>query len=163
MPIDGGMRKSLVAGTRLVATYRKLEYTAEVIAGEGGKLRFDTPTELPDSTYPFTAWDEDPPKPAIDDDGQVAVAWMTRPMSWNDGAVIAVARPNLDRDGRITITRIEPSDRKAFLLCESLHYDDDGRLLAVWIDGGAEGNSKTGRYESRASSMVLKPCSSRSQ
>ena len=40
MPIDGGIRKSLVAGTRLVATYRKQEHIAEVVTGEDGKLRF---------------------------------------------------------------------------------------------------------------------------
>jgi hypothetical protein len=109
---------------------------------EAGKLRFDAPLVVGDSSYPFTAFDEDPPKPAVDDEGQVAVAWMTRPLSWNDGAVIAVARPNLDRDGRLAITRIEPSDKKAFLLCESLHYDDDGRLLALWVDGGRPENSR---------------------
>jgi hypothetical protein len=109
---------------------------------EAGRMRFDTPATLPDTTYPFTAFDEDPPKPAVDDDGQVAVAWMSRPWGRDDGTVIAVARPNLDRDGRVSLTRIEPSDAKAFLLCESLHYDDDGRLLAVWVDGGRPADSR---------------------
>jgi hypothetical protein len=40
MSIDGGMRKQLAAGMRLVASYRKETHTAEVIEGEEGKLRF---------------------------------------------------------------------------------------------------------------------------
>ena len=40
MAIDGGMRKQLAAGMRLVASYRKAQHTAEVIQGEDGKLRF---------------------------------------------------------------------------------------------------------------------------
>ena len=40
MAIDGGMRKSLQAGTRLVATYRKQQHVVEVVDGEDGKLRF---------------------------------------------------------------------------------------------------------------------------
>src|SRR5688572_26075679 len=40
MSIDGGMRKQLNAGMRLVANYRKETHTAEVIEGEDGKLRF---------------------------------------------------------------------------------------------------------------------------
>ena len=40
MAIDGGMRKQLAAGMRLVASYRKEQHTAEVIEGEDGKLRF---------------------------------------------------------------------------------------------------------------------------
>ncbi len=109
---------------------------------EGGRMRFDAPVTMPDSAYPFTSFDEDPPKPAVNNEGQVAVAWMSRPLSWNDGALIAVARPNLDSDGQVSLTQIEPSDRKAFLLCESLHYDDDGRLLALWVDGGRPEHSR---------------------
>ena len=40
MAIDGGMRKELAAGMRLVASYRKETHTAEVVEGEDGKLRF---------------------------------------------------------------------------------------------------------------------------
>ena len=40
MAIDGGARKSLKAGTRLVGTHRKATHTADVIPGEDGKLRF---------------------------------------------------------------------------------------------------------------------------
>lgn len=40
MAIDGGMRKQLTAGMRLVASYRKETHTAEVVEGEDGKLRF---------------------------------------------------------------------------------------------------------------------------
>jgi hypothetical protein len=40
MAIDGGRRNSLTAGTRLVASYRKQQHTAEVVDGEDGKLRF---------------------------------------------------------------------------------------------------------------------------
>lgn len=101
-----------------------------------GRFRFDAPTAIPDQQHPFTAFDEDPPKAAVDDDGQVAVAWMTRPADRAEGSVIAVARPNLDRDGAVAITRIEPVEPTAFYLCESIQYDDDGGLLAVWIDGG---------------------------
>ena len=101
-----------------------------------GQLQFDAPVELSDRDHAFAAFDEDPPKAAVDDDGQVAVAWMTRPTGRDDGSVIAVARPNLDRDGANAITRIEGADPKGFLLCEAIQYDDDGGLLAVWIDGG---------------------------
>ncbi len=103
---------------------------------EGGQLRLDAPAALPDSMHPFSAFDEDPPKAAVDNAGQLAIAWMTRPLSREEGSVIAVARPNLDRDGSVTLTRIESTDPKTFLLAESIHYDDDGRLLAVWIDAG---------------------------
>jgi len=107
-----------------------------------GRFRFDAPIELADRDHPFAAFDEDPPKAAIDDDGQVAIAWMTRPASREDGSVIAVARPNLDKDGNVEITRIEGSDARGFLLCESIQYDDDGGLLAVWIDAGPPDESK---------------------
>jgi hypothetical protein len=107
-----------------------------------GRFRFDAPVELADRTYPFAAFDEDPPKAAIDDGGQVALAWMTRPSSREEGSVIAVARPNLDRDGGVDITRIEGADPAGFLLCESIQYDDDGGLLAVWIDAGPPAESK---------------------
>lgn len=107
-----------------------------------GRFRFDAPVELADRLHPFAAFDEDPPKAAIDDQGQLAVAWMTRPTSREEGSVIAVARPNLDRDGGVEITRIEGADPRGFLLCEALQYDDDGGLLAVWIDGGAPEASK---------------------
>jgi len=40
MAIDGGMRKQLTAGMRLVASYKKETHTAEVVGGEDGKLRF---------------------------------------------------------------------------------------------------------------------------
>lgn len=40
MAIDGGLRKTLAVGTRLVATYKKQEHTARVEQGEDGKLRF---------------------------------------------------------------------------------------------------------------------------
>ena len=40
MAIDGGLRKSLTAGTTLVATYKKEQHRAEVVTGEGGKIRF---------------------------------------------------------------------------------------------------------------------------
>ena len=40
MAINGGMRKQLSAGMRLVASYRKEQHTAEVVEGEDGKLRF---------------------------------------------------------------------------------------------------------------------------
>lgn len=40
MAIEGGMRKKLVAGLRLSATYRKVQHTAEVVATEDGTLRF---------------------------------------------------------------------------------------------------------------------------
>lgn len=102
----------------------------------GGRLRFDAPVELADREHPFVAFDEDPPKAAIDNQGQVALAWMTRPASRPDGSVIAVARPDLDRDGAVVITRIEGADPAGFLLCESIQYDDDGGLTAVWIDAG---------------------------
>ena len=40
MAIDGGARKSLKAGTRLIGTHRKVRHAAEVVTGEDGKLRF---------------------------------------------------------------------------------------------------------------------------
>ncbi|MGH7725741.1 MAG: hypothetical protein ACREOU_09970 [Candidatus Eiseniibacteriota bacterium] len=107
----------------------------------GGQMRLDAPSALPDSLHPFTAFDEDPPKAAVDNEGQLAIAWMTRPLSRNEGSVIAVARPNLDRDRRVSLTRIESDNPKSFLLSESIHYDDDGRLLAVWIDAGSAADS----------------------
>ena len=107
-----------------------------------GRFRFDAPVELKDEDHPFAAFDEDPPKAAVDDDGQVAIAGLTRPASREEGSVIAVARPNLDRDGKVEITRIEPADPKGFLLCESIQYDDDGGLLAVWIDAGPPDESQ---------------------
>ncbi len=107
-----------------------------------GRFRFDAPVALADQAHPFAAFDEDPPKAAIDDAGQVAIAWMTRPSSREEGSVIAVARPNLNRDGGLEITRIEGPDADGFLLCESLQYDDDGGLLAVWIDAGPPAASK---------------------
>jgi len=120
-----------------------------------GKLRLDAAIALADSIHPFAAFDEDPPKVAVDNDGQIAVAWMTRPLARDDGSVIAVARPNLDRDGSVAVarpnlerdggvalTRIEGDDAGGFLLCESLDYDDDGGLVAAWIDGGRPEASK---------------------
>ena len=107
-----------------------------------GRFRFDAPVELADRIHPFAAFDEDPPKAAVDDGGQVAIAWMTRPESRQEGSVIAVARPNLERDGGIDVTRIEGADPAGFLLCESIQYDDDGGLLAVWIDAGPPASSK---------------------
>jgi hypothetical protein len=110
-----------------------------------GKLRLDTPIAFADKNHPFAAFDEDPPKAAIDNDGQVAVAWMTRPLTQEDGSVIAVARPNLERDGGVAITRIEGDDAGGFLLCESLDYDDDGGLVAAWIDGGRPAPGEQGK------------------
>jgi hypothetical protein len=110
-----------------------------------GKLRLDSPIALADKTHPFAAFDEDPPKAAIDNDGQIAVAWMTRPLSQDDGSVIAVARPNLERDGGVAVTRIEGDDAGGFLLCESLDYDDDGGLVAAWIDGGRPAPGEKGK------------------
>ena len=110
-----------------------------------GKLKIDAPVAFPDTTYPFAAFPEDPPKAAIDNEGQVAVAWMTRPLSQDDGSVIAVARPNLERDSRVALTRIEGDDPKGFLLCESLEYDDDGGLVATWIDGGQPSQEEQGK------------------
>ena len=112
-----------------------------------GKLRLDAAVALADSTHPFAAFDEDPPKVAVDNDGQIAVAWMTRPLKREDGSVIAVARPNLDRDGSVSLAQIEGDDPAGFLLCESLAYDDDGGLVAAWIDGGkaSESRGETGR------------------
>jgi hypothetical protein len=107
-----------------------------------GQLRLDAPVALPDTTHPFAAFDEDPPKAAIDNDGQVAIAWMTRPASHADGSVIAVARPDLDHDGSVAITRIESDDPGGFLLCEALGYDDDGGLVATWLDGGRPESSR---------------------
>ena len=40
MPIEGGLRGNLAAGTMLVARYKGVEHTAEVVAGEEGKVRF---------------------------------------------------------------------------------------------------------------------------
>ncbi len=40
MAINGGARKSLKAGTRLIGTHRKVRHTAQVVTGEDGKLRF---------------------------------------------------------------------------------------------------------------------------
>ncbi len=40
MPINGGLRRKLVAGSRLVAKYKGLEHTADVLVGTDGKLRF---------------------------------------------------------------------------------------------------------------------------
>ena len=108
----------------------------------GGALRLDAPIALADKEHPFAAFDEDPPKAAVDNQGQVALAWMTRPKSREDGSVVAVARPNLAHDGALALTRIEGSDPKGFLLCEALSYDDDGGLVATWIDGGRPENSK---------------------
>jgi hypothetical protein len=107
-----------------------------------GKLRLDAPVMLTDTDHPFAAFDEDPPKAAVDNDGQVAVAWMTRPVTRPEGSVIAVARPNLARDGAVALTRIEGSDPAGFLLCEALGYDDDGGLVATWLDGGRPEESK---------------------
>ena len=107
-----------------------------------GRFRFDAPVMLDDQAHPFAAFDEDPPKAAIDDQGQVAIAWMTRPAEREDGSVIAVARPDLEHDGRTEITRIEGPDPAGFLLCESIQYDDDGGLLAVWIDAGPPAESR---------------------
>lgn len=110
-----------------------------------GQLRLDAARVLADSTHPFAAFDEDPPKAAVDNDGQVAVAWMTRPLSRTEGSVVAVARPNLDHDGSLSVTRLEGSDPQGFFLCESLGYDDDGGLVATWIDGGRPDDSKGGQ------------------
>jgi hypothetical protein len=107
-----------------------------------GKLKLDSPIAFADTSHPFAAFDEDPPKAAIDNDGQVAVAWMTRPVGRQEGSVIAVARPNLEHDGTVALTRIEGDDPTGFLLCESVSYDDDGGLVAAWIDGGPAQESK---------------------
>jgi hypothetical protein len=107
-----------------------------------GKLKLDSPIAFADTSHPFAAFDEDPPKAAIDNDGQIAVAWMTRPIGRAEGSVIAVARPNLEHDGTVALTRIEGDDPKGFLLCESVSYDDDGGLVATWIDGGPAQESK---------------------
>jgi len=40
MAIDGALRKQLTPGIRLVAKYKGAEHTAEVVAGNEGKLRF---------------------------------------------------------------------------------------------------------------------------
>lgn len=40
MAIDGGLRKMLAVGTKLVATYKKEKHTATVEQGEDGKIRF---------------------------------------------------------------------------------------------------------------------------
>jgi hypothetical protein len=42
----------------------------------------------------------------------------------------------------VAITRIEGADPSGFLLCESIQYDDDGGLVAVWIDAGPPESSK---------------------
>lgn len=102
----------------------------------GGRLRLDTPQVVADTTHPFAAFDEDPPKAAVDNAGQVAIAWMARPTTRNVGAVIAIARPDLEHDRGLAVTRIESPDTASFLLCESIAYDDDGGLVAVWMDGG---------------------------
>lgn len=107
-----------------------------------GKLRLDAAVQLADVAHPFAAFDEDPPKAAVDNDGRVAVAWMTRPAERDEGSVVAVARPDLNRDGVLDITRIEGGDPAGFLLCESLNFDDDGGLVAIWIDGGPPEHSK---------------------
>ena len=108
----------------------------------GGALKLDSPIAFADTSHPFAAFDEDPPKAAIDNDGQVAVAWMTRPIGRAEGSVIAVARPNLEHDGTVALSRIEGDDPTGFLLCESVGYDDDGGLVATWIDGGPAQESK---------------------
>ncbi len=108
----------------------------------GGRIRLDTPAMVSDTTHPFAAFDEDPPKAAVDNAGQVAVAWMARPLSRDEGAVIAVARPDLQHDGQLAVTRIEGADPAGFLLCESISYDDDGGLVAVWMDGGRPQDSR---------------------
>ena len=60
---------------------------AQSRAGEPPRARIaieetlDTPVAFADKNHPFAAFDEDPPKAAIDNDGQVAVAWMTRPIT----------------------------------------------------------------------------------
>jgi len=82
-----------------------------------GRLRLDIPQVVSDTTRPFTAFDEDPPKAAIDNAGQVAVAWMARPIGRDVGAVIAVARPDLEHDGGLAVTSIESPDSASFLLC----------------------------------------------
>jgi len=114
-----------------------------------GRLRLDTPQMVSDTTHPFTAFDEDPPKAAIDNTGQIAVAWMARPITRDVGAVIAVARPDLEHDGGLALTRIESPDSASFLLCESVAYDDDGGLVAVWMDGGrpADSAGEAGRLQ----------------
>jgi len=108
----------------------------------GGRLRLDEPAVVSDTTHPFAAFDEDPPKAAVDNTGQVAIAWMARPLSRDAGAVIAVARPDLLHDGQLDVTRIEGQDAQEFLLCESIAYDDDGGLVAVWMDGGRAQDSE---------------------
>lgn len=40
MAIDGGLRGKLVVGTRLVARYKGVDHSAEVAAGEDGKVRY---------------------------------------------------------------------------------------------------------------------------
>jgi hypothetical protein len=40
MPIDGGARNKLEAGTVLVARYKGAEHRVEVVAGDDGKVRF---------------------------------------------------------------------------------------------------------------------------
>ncbi len=40
MPIDGGLRDKLAAGTVLVAKYKGTEHRCEVVTGEDGKRRF---------------------------------------------------------------------------------------------------------------------------
>ena len=39
MAIDGALRKKLAPGTKLAAKYKGAEHTAEVVAGDGAKLR----------------------------------------------------------------------------------------------------------------------------
>jgi hypothetical protein len=40
MPIDGGVRNKLEAGTVLVARYKSAEHRVEVVAGEDGLVRY---------------------------------------------------------------------------------------------------------------------------
>ena len=40
MPIDGALRDKLEPETKLVARYKGAEHTAEVVAGEDGKVRY---------------------------------------------------------------------------------------------------------------------------
>ncbi|MEP7028088.1 MAG: hypothetical protein ABI960_05790 [Candidatus Eisenbacteria bacterium] len=107
-----------------------------------GSLRLDAPVAFSDTTRPFAAFDEDPPKAAVSNDGNLAIAWMTRPLDRAEGSVIAVARPDLEHDGRVALAQIEGESADGFLLCESVAYDDDGGLVATWIDGGPAQESK---------------------
>jgi Restriction Enzyme Adenine Methylase Associated len=40
MAIDGGLRKNLAAGTKLLVRYKGEQHTAAVVSGEDGKIRF---------------------------------------------------------------------------------------------------------------------------